>query len=195
MPDNDPQVLTKWGLPDWVTSAAGAVADKFVPGVGRYFEPDDNQPRVDIATGGGAVADQPGLGSLVSNAIFGTDTDRTYDWNPLADADDMPTALNGNGCNLQVMVAPQQKVINKAPRGYVIVETENAAGVPVKVAMLKPVAKSCGLWKPRAKPVMTAADAKTIRRAASLQNKVDRLAKMSNSLCSKAPLRRTRSKR
>ena len=195
MADNDPQVLTKWGLPDWLTSAAGAVSETFIPGTGQFFEPGDSGPRVDIPSRNGANGRTFPGGATVDPAFFGTDTDRSWDWNPLPDADDMPTALNGNGCNLQVMVAPHQKVINKAPRGYVIVETENAAGVPVKVAMLKPVAQSCKLWKPRAKPIMTASDAKTIRRAASLQNKVDRLAKMSNSLCSKAPLRRTRSKR
>ena len=128
-------------------------------------------------------------GARVDQAFFGMDRDGTPDYNPFPDADDLPSAPMGNGCNLQVMVAPMQKVINKAPRGYVIVEHPNTG---VKVAMLKAVAKSCGLWKPRAKPVMTAADAKTIRKAARLTGKVDRLAKLANSVTGKAPLRRVR---
>ena len=192
MADNPFSKFISWGYEQLDRKlAAGYLPGGAVPGCGTVGI--EHGRDIPLGNGGGSRT-WPG-GATVDPAFFGTDTDQTWDYNPFADADDMPTALNGNGCNLQVMVAPHQKVINKAPRGYVIVETENAAGVPVKVAMLKPVAKSCGLWKPRARPVMTAADAKTIRRAASLQNKVDRLAKMSNSLCSKAPLRRTRSKR
>ena len=130
----------------------------------------------------------------VQQAVLGQDRDGTYDWNPFPDADDLP-AYGGraNGCNLQVMVAPQQKVINKAPRGYVIVEDPQNPGI--KVAMLKAVAKSCGLWKPRANPFFTASEAKTIRKAARRQRKGDRLAKMLNSSCGTAPLRRSRGKR
>lgn len=198
MPDN--QQNSNWdllkGAYNWVDQNLAGGALPGGPGGGdiRDVISQLNPPRQDRNMG--PPTPPGGYVGSAQNVVFGTDTDQTWDWNPLPDADDMPTAGGSmNGCNLQVMVAPHQQLINKAPKGYVIVETQNASGATVKVAMLKPVAKSCGLWKPRAKPVMTAADAKTIRRAASLQNKVDRLAKMSNSLCSKAPLRRVRSKR
>jgi hypothetical protein len=96
--------------------------------------------------------------------------------------------VNSMGC--PIYVTPRQETRLRAPRGYVIV-TENG----VKKAMLKEAARSCGLWKPNPKPVMTASDAKTLKKAARLQAKVDRVAKMANAVCSKAPLRRTRGKR
>jgi len=143
----------------------------------------------------GITRDSSGPANSILPGSLPRDVDGTIDFNPFPDADDLPAQTGGgtvNGCNLQVMVQPQAKTIHKAPRGYVIVQHPQTGQ---KVAMLKSVARSCGLWKPRQKPIMTAADARTLRRAASLTKKVDRVAKMANSVCGKAPLRRVRGKR
>ena len=185
MPDN-------FGLVDTVLDVGSWLYD-------RFTDKPDPTPRYDQP--GGNMASTNGripVRNDIMPAVFGRDQDGTLDWNPFPDSDDLPSYTRANGCQLQVMVAPQQKTINKAPKGYVIVDHPSAIGPdgkPAKVAMLKAVARSCGLWKPRPKPLFTASDAKCIRRASRLQKKGDRLAKMLNSSGGNAPLRRTRGKR
>ena len=181
MPDN----FGFWGdlFARVATEAAGATIDHF----GGSNPGSSNLAFPTASNGASNRAD------LVTPTVFGTDRDGTWDWNPFSDADDLPSGTNGHPCNLPVLVAPAQKVINKAPRGYVIVEDPMNPGQ--KVAMLKSVAKACGAWKPRAKPFFTASEAKTVRKAARLQKKGDRLAKMLNASCSGSPLRRSRGKR
>ena len=93
---------------------------------------------------------------------------------------------NGGGavnCDVpQVMVSPMQKVIHKAPKGYVIVECPPGSGQ--KVAMLKPVARHYGLWKPRKKPPISVRDwnclnraDRTIKKLETVQKKADNVGK------------------
>jgi len=102
-----------------------------------------------------------------------------------------PGAVGGTsvaGC--QVSVPVQMRSRAYAPPGYVITYPDGRGTAPV--AMLKEVAIKCRLWKRPSRPMMTASEAKTLRKAARLTKKVDRIAKMSNAVCSQAPLRRVR---
>lgn len=189
MPDNI-QALRKFSLPGWARRFIPDPIEGVIEGaVNLVGGGGSAPPRIDTPSGGGGGYAAPG-GVQATPAIFGEDMDGSWDWNPFADEDDLPTGGNGLDCNIQVMVPPMKQVRNRAPRGYVIVDYRGQ-----KVAMLKEVARKCGLWKPRAKPLFTASEAKTIRKAARLQKKGDRLAKMLNQTGGCAPLRRTRGKR
>lgn len=150
---------------------------------------------------GDPFTDHGAIGRQVASNLLGTDRDGTTDWNPFPDADDatgragqMLSGAGTPGCSTVLPVI--QKTINRAPRGYVVVYPDDPSGrTGTPVAMLKSVARSCGYWKPTPKPVMTSSDMKTLRKADRLQKKVDRIAKMANSVGGKAPLRRVRGKR
>lgn len=62
-----------------------------------------------------------------------------------------------------------------APPGYVIVNMGTAES-PMPLAVLKGVARSMGLWKPRPKPPISGYDARAIRRAQRAQTRVKKLA-------------------
>lgn len=82
----------------------------------------------------------------------------------------MPGMLSLYGAlNMPVMMPAIPKVINSAPKGYVIV-TNPITGQ--KVAVLKEVARKLRLWKPAAKPPITAAQMRAIRVADRVRNKV-----------------------
>jgi len=80
----------------------------------------------------------------------------------------------------RVVMQPQQKVINSAPKGYVIVEAGGR-----KVAMLKEVARKFGYWKPRSKPPISASDWKNLKRAERTRNKAKKIAQTANFKCTK----------
>lgn len=96
---------------------------------------------------------------------------------------------NGTPCGVSV-TAPLAFVQRaKAPPGYVVVNCKDAMGnIVSKQAMLKPVARALGLWKPRSKPPISAKDFKTVRTAERVVKKIDRISKMAGSL----PKRRRR---
>lgn len=63
----------------------------------------------------------------------------------------------------------------RCPSGYVAVTLPNGA----RACALKGPARSAGLWKPRPKPLLSAADGRVMRKAERLQKKVKRIAKVS----------------
>lgn len=171
---------------DVVTDIIPGRFDDFLAEKAGLIGNGNDNPRFDIPSGGSNQGRRNNL--PIQPAFFGTDLDGTTDWNPFADADDVPQqTMNMNTGVMNVIVAPSVTQRLKAPRGYVIVEYNGQ-----KVAMLKEIARKCGYWKPQAKPIMTAAEGKCLRRAARLTKKVDRIAKMSNAVVGQAPLRRVR---
>lgn len=100
--------------------------------------------------------------------------------NPFTDANQQNNAMSNNlsrttqqlmGSN-QIVMEPGQKVINTAPKGYVIVELPNGQ----KKAVLKQVARKFGLWKPRSKPPISASDWKKLKRAEQVKKKAKKIA-------------------
>lgn len=66
----------------------------------------------------------------------------------------------GTCTDVPFVTTPGQRVVLSAPPGYVIVECRGQ-----KVAMLKPIARSLGLWKPRRKPPISVKDWRCLQRA------------------------------
>lgn len=71
-------------------------------------------------------------------------------------------------------IAVHGEVIERmyVPPGYVVVDMPDGE----RIGVLREVARSMGLWKPRPKPPITAGDARAIRRANSARKRVKRLA-------------------
>lgn len=103
-------------------------------------------------------------------------------------------ATNGGGypgCKITLPASTRTRYY--APPGYVIVRPPGANGAPgAPVAMLKRVAISCGLWKAAKKPPISAKDWTSLRKAASVTRKLDRVVKTANAVTGKADLRRVR---
>lgn len=85
------------------------------------------------------------------------------------------------GCAVTMPLTAQTRYV--APAGYVVV-TDPRTGQ--KVGMLKEVARACKLWKPRPKPVLTAADKKALNKAERVARKVDTVVKQTNSILGKS---------
>lgn len=74
---------------------------------------------------------------------------------------------------MPITMAPQAKVINSAPKGYVLVDHPISGE---KIAVLKPIARRLRLWKPRAKPPISASEYRTLKTADRVRNKVKKMA-------------------
>jgi hypothetical protein len=174
MPDNDAMMLAKWGLPgklgsftDWAFGA-------------------------DNSGDAGVIGDARNLGS----SFLPRDPDASVDWETVVGLEDTdrPAANAAMGCAITAPVTQVSRF--RAPRGYVVVYPDDPHGrTGTPVAMLKGVAKTCGLWKQPAKPPIKASDWRCLRRANTVVNKLDRIAKLANNVTGKADLRRTRGKR
>jgi hypothetical protein len=70
------------------------------------------------------------------------------------------TPAMSNCSSVPIVMAPQATTVMKAPPGYVVVMCRGQ-----KVAMLKPVARSLGLWKPRKKPPIKVSDWQALMKA------------------------------
>lgn len=73
----------------------------------------------------------------------------------------------------QIVMQPGQKVINTAPKGWVVVDMPDGT----KKAVLKSVAKKLGLWKKRKKPPISASDWNKLKRADAVKKKAKRIGK------------------
>jgi hypothetical protein len=103
-------------------------------------------------------------------------------------------SANGDCCPtmLPVQVVPR---VARPPKGYVTVQPRMSNGQRgAKVYMRKAMARSCGLWKPRAKPPIKAGDWRCLKRASSVVKTLDRVVAMSNKVTGKARLTRSRSR-
>lgn len=97
----------------------------------------------------------------------------------------MPAPGGGGSCSpapygmgLSIVEAPTYEARVASRPGYVTVTLPFAIGSYAcgqKVQMLKEVARKFGLWKPRAKPVLTAGDMKALRKAERVENKLKTL--------------------
>lgn len=134
------------------------------------------------------VAAIGGLASGLFETIFGGDDEAEA-----VEAAEAPVSTGAGqtmgGCQITVPVQVQQRA--KCPPGYVVVHPPGQG----KQCMLKSAARACGLWKAPAKPPIKASDWRCLRKANSVVKKMDRIAKMTNEVTGKAPLRRVRSKR
>lgn len=92
-------------------------------------------------------------------------------------AGDVGQLLGGN----QLVMEPQQKVINSAPPGWVIATLPDGT----KKAVRKEVAKCLGLWKPRKKPPISASDWSKLKRARAVEKKAKKIAQTANFKCTK----------
>ena len=88
------------------------------------------------------------------------------------------------GCAITLPMGVRQ-VAQCAP-GYVAVDRDRD-GIK-ETCMLKEVARACGLWKPRPKPVLTASDRKALNRATRVMGKVDTVVSQTNDLRGKPKL-------
>lgn len=82
------------------------------------------------------------------------------------------------GMGLSIVESPTYEARVASRPGYVTVTLPFAIGsygCGQKVQMLKEVARKFGLWKPRAKPVLTAGDMKALRKAERVENKLKTL--------------------
>ena len=87
--------------------------------------------------------------------------------------------LNGlmaDGCDVQTLRNTQIKQVHTAPKGFVVVECIGSNGLPVKMAMWKPLAIKLGKWRASRKPPMSAAEWRTLKTAERVKNKVKRIA-------------------
>jgi len=95
------------------------------------------------------------------------------------------------GCRITMPMG--QRTVASCPPGYVAVDT-NGDG-QTDACMLKQVARACGLWRPRPKPVMTASDRKALNKADRVMSKVDTIVKQTNSIRGQARLTKSRPSR
>lgn len=105
-----------------------------------------------------------------------------------------------------LMTAPNQSVRYVAPRGYVVVtlplnhpyanDVMATGGVKhgngIKIAIQKEAAKDFKLWKPRAKPLITASQARTIQKAHTLEKKLARVTAKAGVTVSQAQVNRAK---
>lgn len=92
----------------------------------------------------------------------------------------MPTQQQVGGCDvLSLTAAPIVTTRLKAPRKGMVIVTcgQDSAGQPIKVAMAKPVARALGLWKARRRPLITAAEGRSLTKAAATVKKFKRVSK------------------
>jgi len=109
---------------------------------------------------------------------------------------------NGNGygsfapsdlqeCNFaNVIMQPRYEQRMKCNKGYVAVRCAGPDGNVVEMCMFKPVAKALKLWKPRAKPAVSAKDMRILNSAGRTARKLTSIAKKAGAL-PKARRRRT----
>ena len=126
---------------------------------------------------GGDILDFLGWGEQPGTGV-------TTNGNRLPAQDGMGNVVNGGGMTAPatgcaVVMAPQYQQRVVCPPGYVSVRDPQTGG---KVCMLKEVAKSCGLWRPRPKPLLTASDRRTLSKASSVMRRVDNVVKRTNRL-------------
>lgn len=100
------------------------------------------------------------------------------------------TSMTKNFAGCAITMPLGRRTVAYAPPGYVAVDTDND-GI-TDTAMLKPVARACGLWKPRPKPLLTASERKTLNKATSVMRKVDSVVKQTNELRGQAKLTKSR---
>ncbi len=91
--------------------------------------------------------------------------------------------LAATGLPIAPVIQAQSSLCFRAPKGYVVVEIVGSNGVPVKVAMWRPLAISLKLFKRRPRPLLSAADGKAIRRAERVEKKLKRLASRAGLVC------------
>lgn len=82
----------------------------------------------------------------------------------------------------RIVMEAQPKVIHSAPPGWVVVDMPDGSG---KKAVRKEIAKCLGLWKPRAKPPITASDWKKLKTANRVKNKAKKIAQTADFKCVK----------
>lgn len=165
------------------------MASDFIPGLDwRSLLPGSN------GSAGGDF-DWLQFGSDVYDTFFGDDANGS---NGNGSSNGSPAAgsngsvgSNGMAAGCAVTLPLQYRQVTDPPPGYVTVY--DRAGRPEQF-MLKEVARSCGRWKPAAKPPIKARDWKTLRRAAAVQRRLDTVVKTANKATGSAPLRRVRAK-
>lgn len=93
-------------------------------------------------------------------------------------SDQISTLLGGD----RIVMPTQQKVINTAPPGWVVVDMPDGSG---KRAVRKEVARCLGLWKPRKKPPISASDWGKLKAANRVVKKAKKVAQTANFKCVK----------
>jgi len=149
--------------------------------------------------GGGAVGGR--IRSAINpppsgSSFFPTDPDGSVDWEGVfgMEQTDVTPGQTIGGCQVTLPVQVKQRFA--APRGYVVVYPDDPSGrTGQPIAMLKEVAKKCKLWHQPARPPIKASDWRCLKKANSVVNKLDTVAKMANRVTGRADLRRTRGKR
>lgn len=119
---------------------------------------------------------------------------------PIPDSPFIPDALenflysNGGGavsnvngdlanCNLgRVIMEPRYEQRMKCDKGFVAVRCRGPNGQMVEMCMFKPVAKALKLWKPRAKPAVSAKDMRILNTASRTARKLTNIAKKAGAL-------------
>ena len=95
-----------------------------------------------------------------------------------------PAASNGKAGTCNIYAQPQQKSVMRCPPGYVAVDMDND-GIN-DTCMMKEVAVACKKWKRRPKPLLTAADRTTLRKAQTVMNRVTDVVSRTNEIQGKA---------
>ena len=153
-----------------------------------------------ILGGGGGPAPAPvypwAAQNPGGNGILPRDPDGTVDWETMVGLPDTDRASNGAVPGCQVTLPAEATTRFKAPRGYVIVYPDDPSGrTGTPVAMLKSVAKSCGLWRQPTKPPIKASDWRCLKKANSVVTKLDRVVKVANEVTGKPNSTRSRPKK
>ncbi len=156
----------------------------FLRGVGNAL-----LPGTPFAPGGGLDISATDLGTFTGQAARGF---VAQERSTLGDAEvlvpdfieraigTMPTNAQVGGCDvLSLTAAPIVTTRLKAPRKGMVIVTcgQDSAGNPIKVAMAKPVARALGLWKARRRPLITAAEGRSLTKAAATVKKFKRVQK------------------
>ena len=93
----------------------------------------------------------------------------------------LPVTVGMNGlagvpCDVKTVMNTQIKQVHTAPKGFVVVVCTGSNGLPVKMAMWKPLAIKLGLWRAARKPPMSASEWRCLKTADRVKNKVKRIA-------------------
>lgn len=169
-PPSLPSPGTRFGTPKLVKSGSsvasgngrnGRIGSIPIPGTGKQF---DIKP--------GQIFDPGGL-------PFGDVAPRSTMNGRNGSFEDDVTSLLGTN---RIVVEPKQKVINKAPRGFVIVDMPDGSG---KKAVLKSVARKLGLWRPRKKPPISASDWSKLKKVDRIKKKAKKIAETADFKCKK----------
>lgn len=202
MPDNLPanKIPLIGGLVSRIPVVGGLVNDAWdlaetVYDLGKQSggAPRATPPLISGNIEGGFMPDQPAAPARQNEGWF----EGQQWWDPgeigRATAVEAPSG-NGQvypGCKITLPV--QQRVRYHAPPGYVVVRPPRADGSPgPPVGMLKRVAQTCKLWRPKRKPPISTSDWTAYRKAARVAKKLERVVKMSNQITGKADFRRVR---